>query len=313
MTSDGDNKDLKPTYTSHDGLLMPKGFPVDGFISGLTYEAQPEDLFIATYAKSGTTLTQHIVYVMLNEGVPIQPDERLDHIFPHLEEVGADFVTNLPCIQNPASNGKAPAPFRLIKTHLPRSMTPLSAKAKYVIVTRNPKDVVVSFFHHTRGFEKHYNFADGSFDVFFDLFLKGEVDFGSYFDFLKAWMAHRDDDNVLVVKYEDLRRDQEAVVRDIAKFLDSATLPAMLDVDDGKLMTDILEHTSLSSMKKDPLRWSSERKVGHAPFIRKGSIGGWKELMSDDQAEALVRKMKETFTQEELEWLGDDYHTISAD
>jgi hypothetical protein len=34
---------------------MPAGFPVEGFFSGLSYEASKNDLFVATYPKNGTT------------------------------------------------------------------------------------------------------------------------------------------------------------------------------------------------------------------------------------------------------------------
>jgi hypothetical protein len=40
-----------PTYTDHNGFLMPKGFPIEGFKSGLKYSAGADDLFIATYPK----------------------------------------------------------------------------------------------------------------------------------------------------------------------------------------------------------------------------------------------------------------------
>ena len=64
-------------------------------------------------------------------------------------------------------------------------------KAKYIFISRNPKDCVVSFFHHTRGFPQHYDFEDGDFDVYFDLFCEGKVDFGFYYDMLKSWFNHK--------------------------------------------------------------------------------------------------------------------------
>ena len=44
-----------PKYTNHDGFLMPSGFPAHNFDSSLSYEAEPNDLYIATYPKCGTT------------------------------------------------------------------------------------------------------------------------------------------------------------------------------------------------------------------------------------------------------------------
>ena len=46
---------------------------------------------------------------------------------------------------------------------------------------RNPKDCLVSFFHHTVGFNQYYDYADGKFDDFCELFLRGGTDFDDYF------------------------------------------------------------------------------------------------------------------------------------
>ena len=53
-----------------------------------------------------------LIYTMLNDGVPIQPHEKLDKIIPHLEEVGSDYIANSAAVKG--SNHH-----RLIKTHLP--------------------------------------------------------------------------------------------------------------------------------------------------------------------------------------------------
>jgi len=61
---------------------------------------------------------------------------------------------------------------RLIQTHLPWQLLPNSiqsgsSKPKIVYITRNPKDVVVSYFHHRVLFEGFL----GSMDDFVDLFV----------------------------------------------------------------------------------------------------------------------------------------------
>ena len=97
---------------------------------------------------------QYIVYLLEHEGRPLAAGQSLNDVFPHLEEVGEEPVRALP---EP----------RLIKTHLPFERTPWSAQAKYVYVARNPFDCAVSFYHHTRGFVRHYDFADGTWDDVF--------------------------------------------------------------------------------------------------------------------------------------------------
>lgn len=283
---------------------MPKGFPVEGFISGLKYNAKPDDLFVATYPKCGTTFCQHLVYLILNKGVPVQENERLDKIFPHLEEVGSDYI----------SSNKKYCDRRLIKTHLPYDMTPQNTKAKYITVIRNPKDCVVSFFHHTRGFIKHYDFADGLFSDYFKLFVDGKVDFGSYFHCTKSWLDHRNDPNVLLMTYESIRKNTRDSILKIADFIElpdtdnRKTLREMLLENNEEILKRVLEHSSLDNMKKNPLRWSSERPREHTPFIRKGNVGQWDEIMTETQAQILNQKMKSEFSDEELKYLGDVYY-----
>jgi len=282
---------IVPKYKNHNGYLIASGFPEDQFDSALQYQAQPNDLFVTSYPKCGTTLTQHIVYLLLTKGTPIQPNEKLDRIFPHLEEVGGQYVQD---------HAKIVQGYRLIKTHFDYDRTPQNPQAKYIFVVRNPKDCVVSFFHHTKGFPQHYDFADGEFSTYFDLFLQGQVDHGDYFDVVRSWMDHRKDENVLCITYEALRANLPEMVQRMAHFL-------QVDDVDQDIMQAIQHHSSLSSMKKDPLRWCSARDSQFTPFVRSGKVAGWKELLSLDQVEHLDTKTKDVFTQEELRFLGPQY------
>ena len=73
---------------------------------------------------------------------------------------------------------------RLLKTHLNFANCPKSAHAKYIYVVRNPKDCLTSYYYHNRNF-KIYEWAEGDFDVFFELFINGELAFGDYFDHVR--------------------------------------------------------------------------------------------------------------------------------
>ena len=262
---------IKPSYVHHEGFRMPVGFPLEAFSSALAYHAAPDDIFISTYPKCGTTWVQNIVYLILHDGVPLPAHKTMTMEIPHLEEVGAVTVQALP---RP----------RCIKTHLPYSMTPHHEEARYIYVARNPFDCAVSFYHHTRGFTRHYNFSEGTFDDFFECFVAGEVDFGDYFDNLMSWYAHRDDSSILFLTYEAMKSDTRAAVKSIGEFLGAAS------VDDETVMADILNHSSFESMSENQDRWSSRRAEGMPAFIRKGIVGDWMNHFSPQQTRRLLER-----------------------
>jgi LPS sulfotransferase NodH len=255
---------------------MPLGFPPDGFESGLRYAAEPGDIFVCTYPKCGTTWMQYIVYLLLHDGRPLAAGESLGEVFPHLEEVGREAVAALP---RP----------RLIKTHLPRGLAPFAAAARYIHVARNPFDCAVSFYHHTRGFPQHYDFADGAFADFFECFIAGEVDFGDYFDHLLSWYEQAGADNVLFVTYESMKADTRGAVCAVARFLGE---PARTTAQDDAKVGRILEAVSFSSMREDQRRWSSARPKDMPEFVRKGSVGDWQTLFTRPQRRRLLAQFK---------------------
>jgi hypothetical protein len=265
-----------PRYTIHDGFRMPMGFPVEGFDSGQRYRAAPGDVFVASYPKCGTTWTQYIVYLLENGGRPLAAAQKLDTVFPHLEEVGEHVVRALP---EP----------RLIKTHLPYERTPWSARAKYVYVARNPFDCAVSFYHHTRGFVRHYDFAEGTWDTFFECFVRGEVDFGDYFDHLRSWWPRRTQSNVLFLTYERMLAAPAQAVRSIADFLGGA--PAELArAPEG--VDAVVRASGFKAMRKDQDRWSSQRPADMPGFVRKGVVGDWRNHFSPAQTRRLAERFR---------------------
>jgi len=255
---------------------MPMGFPVAGFSSGQRYRAAAGDIFVASYPKCGTTWTQYIIYLLLNGGRPLPAGQGINDVFPHLEEVGEQAVRALP---EP----------RLIKTHLPLARCPWSAEAKYVYVARNPFDCAVSFFHHTRGFVRHYDFAAGTWDTFFECFLAGEVDFGDYFDNLASWLRVRYEPNVLLLTYERMLADPAAAVASLAEFVGG---PAADVARDEQRLAGIVRDSSFGEMRRNQARWSSQRPEGMPEFVRKGIVGDWASQFSADQARRLGMKLR---------------------
>ncbi|NWU97727.1 ST3A1 sulfotransferase, partial [Upupa epops] len=150
-------------------------FKYKGFYFGLTttaehvatledFEIQDSDIFIVTYPKSGTVWTQNILSLILHEGHRngTEKEEVMERI-PWLEykTTEKDLAT-------------LPAP-RVFATHLPYYLVPRglrNKKAKLIYVTRNPKDVMVSYYHFSKYMSKIEEVPD--FNLFMERFLAGK-------------------------------------------------------------------------------------------------------------------------------------------
>lgn len=187
-----------------------------------------------------------------------------------------------------------------IKFHLPYHLAPRNPNAKYIIVVRNIKDTCVSLFHHTRGVPS-YSFEGGSFDVFFELFAEGQVDYGSYLDWILSWIEHRNDPNVLFLTYEGMKANSSEAITKIASFLGPEYEDKVKN--DPDFVGNVLKHSSVDFMKgffnhsayqlvnkvhqqhggKPP----SEKLDTKFELVRKGIVNDWKSLMSSEQSKRL--------------------------
>ncbi|CAN7941185.1 unnamed protein product [Ixodes pacificus] len=176
---------------------------------------------------------QFIAYGIFNDGFCPQDTINFFKSAPFLELLGAEGAKDM---TRPGA----------IKTHLPFDKQPHSERAKYIYVTRNPYDCCVSFYYHTKNFPA-YEFENWTFDEFFDLFVRGRVNYGDYFDHLLSWYEHSEDPNVLFVTYEDLKKDSKSWILKVAHFIEEhygKILRNQLEV-----LERIFSTTSLESMK----------------------------------------------------------------
>ena len=106
----------------------------------------------------------------------------------------------------------------MIKSHLPAELVPLDSPAKFVAVTRDPLDCAASGFHFYSSLL--LGPAAPPPDVWLDFFASDKTFYGPWHQFTATWWAARDRDNVLFLRFEDLKSDTEDTVRKIAAFLD---------------------------------------------------------------------------------------------
>ncbi len=126
-----------------------------------------------------------------------------------------------------------------------------------------------------------------TFENFCKLFLGDKLYYGPFWDHVIGFWSRKGDENILLLKYEDMKADLPSVIRKTANFL-------------GKNLSDdqvksLKEHLDFGKMKDNPsvnlgvaVDTINTKKIfgqnftAEGEFIRKGETGQWKTLMSED-------------------------------
>ncbi|MCP4220149.1 MAG: sulfotransferase domain-containing protein [bacterium] len=244
----------------------------------VNFKPRKSDIFIVTYPRSGTTWMQMIMHQVINDG-------NMDFLHisekcPWLERAYLNPVIAIDTYEDP----------RVIKTHYSYKDIP-KGNSKYIYVARSGKDVAVSFFHHYKsilGYKGDFN------EFYHNKFIKGEVQYGSWFEHVHDWWRNPDKLDLLFLTYEELSSDFEGTIRKIAAFCN-------VDLDDER-MARICERSAFAYMKEQEdkfehiseLHWEFQRslqgiQLNKGSFIRKGKVNQAKPLF-DEKMDALYQE-----------------------
>jgi aryl sulfotransferase len=233
---------------------------------------RPDDIVITSYSKSGTTLTQQIVNLLVNGHDNF---EYLYDLSPWVERTGAPLDEKIELIEKLQNR-------RFLKGHLPFDALPYYPEWRYICLVRDGRDVAVSLLNHLHAIIpeiyftsplKLYNLSS-NFAEFWEEWLETGKPYWDFFEFINSWWQVRDIPNVLLVHYADLIHDKPNQVEKIANFLE-------IEVDADRLET-ILHKSSLEYMRENSEKFEPPMFQKHR-FIYKGTNGRWQNLLTQQQ------------------------------
>ncbi len=234
----------------------------------LDFEEREDDVYVASYMKSGTTWMQMLLYQMLHRG---------GDSFNHIYDVS-------PWPANEAYHGKSPekanqlASPRILKTHNEYKDFRPDTKGKFVFIIRNGMDVAASLYHHN----KNYQNPDITFNQTFTKYFENLQD--NWFLFNEAWLQNKNKLNIYYVSYEQMNKDIDSVIHGLALFLKVSV--------NSEYINEIKKYSSFQHMKNVETKFGEtppkETRLVFNQFIRQGETGKGQNLFSQEQREKFI-------------------------
>jgi hypothetical protein len=250
------------------------------------------DVIVSSYFKAGTTWTLQIATQIAFRG---QGEfDNLHHAVPWPDVPAPPLARFMIPLSDPSPARLSPTGLRVIKTHLTKKHVPFSREARYIAVTRDPKDCAVS------GYRFLQSLALGPLMPTVEHWIAYALSPDwpdSWAEHLAGWWAARREPNVLFITYEELKRDHPGMVRKIAEFMGVDLTPDELAA--------VVEQSTFDSMKAaqhkfEPgliVPWGKE-----GAMLRRGASGNSGELLTP----SLQRRIDE-HCRSELARLGCDF------
>ena len=253
------------------GIVYPPGLTEERMdLFKDQFQGRSTDVYIVTFPKSGTTWTQQVLHLLQNKGE--QGDVPLIRAIPWVERViAAGGEEGVKEIEN------MPSP-RFFKSHSPVHLFPKAEEgAKIVVVGRNPKDTMVSMFHHAKS-KVEFEF-NGDWKDWYRIFLDGNCESGDWFEYtLGWWNESQTKDNVMFFTYEEMKRDPKAMIGRLATFCDIEADENLIDL--------VVEGSSFNAMKSNTLTNCEQIPQRGEPHLRKGQVGDWRNYFTVAQNDA---------------------------
>ncbi len=222
----------------------------------------PDDVFLASYPRSGNTWTRFLVGNLVHQNEPVT--------FLNVERLVPDMYKSSDRVLR-----KLPRP-RIVKSH--ECFDPRYKKVIYIV--RDPRDVAVSNYHwelKLRSVPEGYPIED-----FVPRWMEPQFwpRIGSWGDHVTSWLSTRQGSkSFLVLRYEDLKQDPQRALAQVAEFLGIEPSVERLN-----RAVDLSSAENMRKLEKqDGAKWVATTLTRQdKPFVRSATSGGWKAALPEN-------------------------------
>ncbi|GMI66579.1 sulfotransferase 2A, ARABIDOPSIS THALIANA SULFOTRANSFERASE 2A [Hibiscus trionum] len=261
------------------------------------FRAKSSDVILATIPKSGTTWIKALTFAIMNrKSFPISNENH-----PLLASNPHDLVPFLEYKlyannRNPdLSNILEP---RIFGTHVPYGSLRESIKSsdcRVVYVCRNPFDTFISSWHYCIKLRLESQ-PPLPLEEAFDMYCKGVIGFGPFWEHMLGYWKESlaRPNNVLFMKYEDMKEDAISHLKKLANFLG---VPFSIEEEKAGLVEEIMKLCSFGNLKDLEVNKSGKsiKDFDNKYLFRKGEIGDWVNYLSPSMVEKLSKIMEDKF------------------
>jgi hypothetical protein len=267
------------------------------------------DIVISTRSKSGTTWVQMICALLIFQSSELPAP--LGHLSPWLDWLVEPRDRVVARLEKQSHR-------RFIKTHTPLDGVPMDRQVTYVVVGRHPLDVAISLYHQGNNLDRqkirqltgHRDVAvHGGLRPSLHEWLVGwlaeQAEPRRHLDTLPGLLLHasdawgrREQDNVVLLHYDEMLRDLSGVMRRLAAHLNIVIgedrWPALVEAASFEAMKAGAGAAAPDSLGvlKDPQR-----------FFRRGTSGEGREVLSEAEQAAYAARATALADPEVLAWL----------
>jgi aryl sulfotransferase len=270
------------------------------------------DIVISTRSKSGTTWMQMICALLVFQTSELP--RPLSELSPWLD-------WKITPLDEVVERLEAQRHRRFIKTHTPLDGVPIEARATYIVVARDPRDMYISLYHQGNNIDREAvrrmlgqpepqepvnaperpALADA-----LQSWIDRDADPQESMDSIRgvfhhvtdAWRRRETDPNIVLVHYSDLLADLEGQMRQLAARLGIEVAP-----DRWPVLVEAATFATMQAKASEIVPGAGGVLKDVGAFFRQGRSGGWRELMTDEQVRHYEQRAAQLAPPEVVAWL----------